>query len=183
MTFSDVASPWQPPWQLTWPLPSLRAPLTSPSYDASSYADTSLWHTVWPFAPSDDHTVETDGGKHTHINTCKCLHACIFHSRGILYEHISRKCTHTHTNTHLSVSNCIQWNLLYNMITVSRTWQHYQTVLLLQAAFSVNYRFNIVRNATEHGPVDSSVSILLLYPALSELLPREVLEVSFFSLR
>lgn len=30
----------------------------------------------------------------------------------------------------------------------------------------MNYRFNIVKNATEHGPFDSGVSILLQYPAL-----------------
>lgn len=52
----------------------------------------------------------------------------------------------------------------------------------LQAAFSVNYHCNIVKYAIEHGPFDSGVSILLQYTALSELLPREVLEVSFLSL-
>lgn len=58
---------------------------------------------------------------------------------------------------------------------------HDSTIGSFHAAFSVNYHFNIVKY--EHGPLDGSVSILLQYPVPSELLPREVLEVSFFSLR
>ena len=43
--------------------------------------------------------------------------------------------------------------------------------------------FNIVKYAIEQSVFDSGVSLLLQYPALSELLPREVLEVNFFSHR
>lgn len=50
------------------------------------------------------------------------------------------------------------------------------------AVFGVNYCFNTVKYTTECGPFDSGVSLLLQYPSFSELLPREVLEVSFFFL-
>lgn len=49
----------------------------------------------------------------------------------------------------------------------------------LYKLLSVNYRFNIVKFAAEHGPFDSGVSIMQQCPVSSESLPREVLEVSF----
>lgn len=58
---------------------------------------------------------------------------------------------------------------------------HDSAIRSFHATVYVNYRFNIVKY--EHGPFDGGVSILLQYPVPSELLPREVLEVSFFSLR